>query len=556
MRTLLRFLHSQRACALLKGIALFLFAADMLRPVPVKSAPGPALPNQAAQQKPPLAKSSSFPASGIHEEIIGEITPGNEPGDAVTSGGHLAWIEKQGDYRLVFLDGKQQGGQYGTVSSLLVSADGRPCAFVAELSARQFVVVDGQRYPGEYTRIADLQIGPEPGSYAFTACLGEQCRLVANGKELGPAYQDIRSPSFTAGHEHYFYLAQQTDRWVLVHDGKEEGPRWEDSERFWISPDGRHTALAALSKHKWAWIVDGAPGPGFHVISLLGIAEDGQHYIYAGVDQSMKSLSASVVVDGEKLASYQGVGWVSLNQGVPGRVARAKLHAPYGFFEHRFQPGPLGNIDVLLPGVQTLLAKFDGVSNPFIAGPSKAVYTAKRGDKDFAVFVDGIPGPGFEDVSTSIAASKDGKHIAYAGLRAGAFVEVIDQQPGRSYPQESTEEIAGNVTLSEDAVHIGYETIGVGVHERAKRRMVVDGQAGPVYDALEIRNFQFSSDGLHHAYLVSGAKGDRDLVVFDGLESPLYDTVVPRSLRFLDSRTISFFALKDRTYVRVTEVLQ
>jgi hypothetical protein len=491
----------------------------------------------------------------MREQVIGRITPGNEPGDAVSSGDHLAWIEKQGDYRLVFLDGKQQGGEYGSVSSLLVGADGRHCAFVGELSARQFVLVDGQRNPGEYTRIADLQIGPEAGSYSFTGCFGERCRLVVNGKELGPAYQDIRSPSFAAGHEHYFYLAQQNDRWVLVHDGEEDGPRWEDTERLWISPDGRHTALAALSKHKWVWIVDGAPGPGFAVISPLDIAEDGQHYIYAGVDYKQKSLSASVIVDGKSTDSYRGVGWLFFNQGVPGMVARAKFHAPYGFAEQRYGQN-VASAAALLPGVHSLLAKFDGVSNPFLAGAAKSVYAAKRGDNDFAVFVDGIPGPGFEDVSTSIAVSQDHKHIAYVGLRGNSFAEVIDQRTGRSLAQGHNEDFIGQVVLSDDAAHLGYEIIGWGLHQRARRRMVVDGQAGPVYDAIEIRKFQFSSDGLQHAYLVSGAKGDRDLVVFDGLESPLYDTVVPGSLRFLDSRTISFVALKGRTYVRVTETLQ
>ncbi|HKM89666.1 MAG TPA: hypothetical protein VJX29_03550 [Candidatus Acidoferrales bacterium] len=565
-----RRLNSHAAIPLLAALAVL--SVTVLMPARAQEPPGvPAQKEAAPPTAPGLAKTAASPLPGIREEVIGQITPGNELDTAASVAGHLVWVEKMGDYRIVFFDGKQQGGEYVHVSSLVISADGRHCAFVGELSARQFVVVDGQRQPGDYTRIADPQIGPEAGSFAYTGCFGERCRLVVNGKELGPAYQDIQTPFFTAGHEHYFYLGQQNDKWVLVRDGEEEGPKWEDSGGLWVSPDGRHTALAARIKRKWVWIVDGAPGPAFPAISPLGIAESGEHYVYAGVEVRNKgSLLASTVVDGKITASYQGVlGWLYLNQGVPGSVsplslgaaaaaavARAKLHAPYGFFEQRFGPSSSGSGGELGLGVHTLLAKFDGVSNPIIAGAAKAVYAAKRGDKDFAVFVDGIPGPGFEDVSTSIAASPDGKHIAYAGLRGGAFAEVIDQQIGRSFPREDSAEYVGEVVLSGDATHLGYEIIGAGVHQRAKRRMVVDGRGGAVYDAFGFRGFQFSSDGQHHAYAVSGAHGDRDLVIFDGLESPLYDTVVAGSLSFIGNRAIRFIAQKGRTWVRVSESLE
>jgi len=567
----LRRLNSHTAIPLLAALAVLsvsvLIAARAQEPPGVPTQKEPAPPTA-----PGFAKPETFPLSGIREEVIGQITPGNELDTAASVAGHLVWVEKKGDYRIVFFDGKQQGGEYVHVSSLLIGADGRHCAFIGELSARQFLVVDGQRQPGEYTRVADPQIGLEAGSFAYTGCFGERCRLVVNGKELGPAYQDIQTPFFTAGHEHYFYLGQQNDKWVLVHDGEEEGPKFEDSGGLWVSPDGRHTALAARIKRKWAWIVDGAPGPGFPSISPLGIAEGGEHYIYAGVELRIKgsllastaagivvgdprSLYASTVVDGKITATYQGVGWLYLNQGMVGAVARAKLHAPYGFYEQSFGPSASSSSGDLGLGVHTLWAKFDGVSNPFIAGAAKAVYAAKLGDKDFAVFVDGIPGPGFEDVSTTIAASHDGKHIAYAGLRGGAFAEVIDQQIGRSFPQGDSAEYVGEVVLSDDATHLGFEIVGAGLHQRAKRRMVVDGRGGAVYDAFAFRSFQFSSDGQHHAYAVSGAHGDRDLIIFDGLESPLYDTVVAGSLSFNANRAIRFIAQKGSTWVRVSESL-
>jgi len=559
MRVLLPSLFPRCIACTAALFAACLFVAATLASIAVQGAPGTTARTPAGQQNPsPSAKASSFPVSGIHEEVIGKITPGNDPGPAVSSGGHLAWIEKkenQEDYGLVFLDGKKQFDEYAAIFSLLVSSDGQHCAFVGELPAGQFLILDGQKSPGEYTRVAELRLGSEAGSYTLTACDGEKCRLVVNGKGLGPEYQDIRAPAFTGGREHYLYLAEQNDKWVLVRDGREEGSKWDDSENLRISFDGLHTAFAARLKNKWAWVVDGTSGPGFPVISPLAVSEDGQHSIYVGVIPH-GSVSSSVVLDGEIVASFQGVGWVYFNQGVPGIVARYKFHAPYGFFEQRLSQNVGGGWVGLMPGVHTLLAKFDGVSNPLFAGATKAVYAAKRGDKDFAVFVGGTAGPGFEDVSTSIAVSQDGKHIAYAGLRGGSFVEVIDQHPGRSYPQQSTKEMVGNVTLSEDAAHFAYEIVGVGLHERANRRVVVDAQGEPLYDAIEIRDFQFSADGMHHAYLVSGAKGYRDLVVFDGLESPNYDSVVPGSLRFLDSRTVNFVALKNRTYVRVTEGLQ
>ena len=548
-------------------LALALLGVPLSKPVEAQEPSAvPAQKESAPQSGSGAAKPAAFPLAAVREEVIGQITSGSEREMAVSGTGHILWVEKRGDYRTVFFDGKQQGGEYGNVSSLLVSADGRHCAYVGELSARQSVVLDGQKLPGEYSQIADLRLGPESDSYSYSGCFGERCRLVVNGKELGPEYQDIRTPSFTPGHEHYFYLGKQNDKWVLVHDGKEESPRFEDSGELWISPDGHHTALAALTKRKWAWIVDGASGPGFPVISPLGITERGEHYIYAGAGtrleglpagmvQTAKEISAAVVVDGKISGSYTGAGWTALNQGTIGLVARSKLHLPYGFLEHRYGPSSTGSSTGWGLGVHQLLAKWDGVGNPFFAG-AKAVYAAKRGRKDFAVFVEGTPGPGFEDISTAIAASHDGAHIAYVGLRGGSFTEVIDQQTGRSFPQAHSEEFVGEVVLSDDAAHLGYEIIGWGLHQRAKRHMVVDGQGDPVYDALAFRDFQFSSDGRHHAYVVSGAHGDQDVVVFDGMESPVYDAVVAGSLSFTGDRAIHFIAQKGHTWVRVSEALE
>ena len=517
-----------------------------------------AAPAGRTQAGPHAEKSGAFPLSAIREEVIGQITAGNEMAAAASGAGHVLWAERRGDYRIVFFDGKQQGGEYANVSSPEVSADGRHCAFVGEISARQFAVVDGQKLPGEHTRIADLQLGPESGFYSYIGCFGGQCRLVVNGKEQGPEYRNIRSPSFTAGHEHYFYLGEQNDRWVLVHDGKEEGPKIEDSAELWISHDGRHTAMAVHSNHKWGWIVDGAPGPAFLVISPLAITEDGEHSAYAGAKPSSgKSSASSVVIDGKISASYDGASWLAGNQGVIGMVERAKLHLPYGFLDQRYGSNPTGNGSGygVGRGVHSLLAKWDGVSDPLIAGAGKAVYAAKRGGKDFAVFIDGTAGPGFEDISTSIAVSRDKQHIGYVGLQQGSFVEVIDQQTSRSYPRGDSAEYVGQVLLSDDAAHVSYEIIGWGTHQREKRRMVVDGQGGAVYDALAMREFQFSSDGRHHAYVVSSAHGDQDAVVFDGRESPAYESVVAGSLSFNGDRAICFVALKGRRWVRVSESL-
>ena len=526
-----------------------------------------ATPAASAQAAPHAGESGTIPLSAIQEKLIGQITPGNTVDAAASGAGHILWVERRGDYRIVLLDGKQQGGEYGNVSSLEVSGDGRHCAYVGELSARQSAVVDGQKLPGEYTRIADLRLGPEPGSYSYTGCFGERCRLVVNSKEVGAEYQDIRSPSFTAGHEHYFYLGEQNDKWVLVHDGKEEGPKYDDSMSLWISADGRHTALAGQSKGKWSWVVDGAAGPGFLVISPLSITAGGEHSVYAGVTtelgglpggivQSQKGLAASVVVDGKLTGTYRGAGWLAMNQGAIGAVARGKLHLPYGFLEQRYSTSSGSASGILGRGVYPLLAKWDGTSNPLYVGTDKAVYAAKRGDKDFAVFVNGAPGPDFEDISLSIAASLDGKHIGYVGLREGSFVEVIDQQAGRPFPRGQSADFAGQIQLSDDAAHLGYEVIGWGLHQRGKRRMVVDGRGGPVYDALAIQEFQFSSDGGHHAYAVAGAHGDLDVVVFDDMESPAYDTVVAGSLHFAGDRAIEFIAQKSGKWVCVTESLE
>src|SRR5208282_1019338 len=515
MRVSWPWLNLGRTSASHHRLALCLFAAGILSPIAVPNAHGIPPRNQAAKQSPPpLVTPSTFPASGIQEEVIGKITPGNEPGDAVSVGNHLAWIEKLGDYRLVFLDGKQQPGQYAKVPYLFLSDDGIHSAFVAELSGRQYLILSGEVRSSEYPRISSFHLDPQAGYYVLGGCTREGCRMVVNGKEVGPAYEDIRDPVFTTDRGHYFFLGVRDNQCFLVRDGQEQGPKMDDCKNLSISPDGQHTAVAALLKSKWSWIVDGAPGPAFPVIGSLDLTADWRRYTYAGVRATLAGrflprvgIEGAVVVDGKVIASYEGLGFAQAER---------------------------------LPGVAPILfAGPDGVSDPFFLEDGRLVYAARRGKNDFAVFVDGVPGPSFEFLSGLIAVAQHGKHIAYVGFRSGSFVEVLDQRPGRSIPQQLRGEFSGGVVLSDDAAHIGFWLatrgyyIETGTPQRGKRHMVVDGQAGPTYDALEIRNFQFSSDGQHHAYLVSGAKGDRDLVVFDGLASPLYDNVIHRSLRFL-----------------------
>lgn len=495
----------------------------------------------------PQTPSTPVTPFAFHEEVMAEMSPGSEYKKAFIGDSHLAWAESQGGSVTVRLDGKQQGQTYKEVSHLNFNADESHFVFFGQRTNSSWVfVLDGQEKSPEYKEVTAVVFQPNGTSYAYGACQEKKkCKLVVDGAETGAEYQNISYPRYSRDGKRLAYFGKKEKKWIAIVDGKELGPELDD---FWgpacgFTRDGTRFFAAGEIKGDWFYVLDGQAGPSFGVLSPLHFSSDGQHYTYgaasAKVGFKKQKTTGSIIVDGQAVASYEG-------KGMSGALAQG-----------------LGRYtETLAAGVRDFSPDFHGVSSPRFTLEGKLVYAARRDKGDVAVFVGTDAGPGFDEVLSFVAFSEDSKHFAYVARREKEFVEVRDNVPGKSF--SSTRHEASDVpwiAINDDAMHLAYETVSggnqykAGQTSRALRSVILDGQQGPEYDALNLRNFQFEEDAKHYFYEVIGAKGNKDLVNVDGHESQLYDFVI--SSRFVPhSNTMSFVARSGQKFLLVSAVLE
>jgi hypothetical protein len=477
----------------------------------------------------------------VKEELVAEISSGGEYSAAFVLGSHLVWAEKSGDRYTVRLDGKQLGAIYQEVHIYLRGkAEDPHVLMVAKRQGKWVALYDGQESTSEYESMTNADIGPEGHPVIVGGCLAKKkCYLIVNGKETGPEFEDIAAPDFNLKSGHYVYFGQRSKKWVAMLDGKETGPEMDDFSRVIWGPEGKYLTVAARLDKKYTWIVDGKPGPLFDVIGEIVFSRDGQHYAYGGARVKSgfgsQEVRGSIVVDGqERTESWKGEGltggWTAI----------------------------LGSYRYVLKGVKSLSADFHGVSDPAFTADGNVMFARRQEDGHVVVHFGGRAGPAFDDMVSSIYTSDDGKHVAYIAREGDKFVEVRDQVAGAGFPGKREVSFVGWMAMNKDLTHLAYEIVRGGNEfkqgrtRRALRRVVIDGKGGPEYDSYNLVPSRFSEDGNHYLYTVHGAKGDRDLMVFDGVEGPLYDDVFSPSARFIDNQTVEFVARQGRRFLRVT----
>ena len=485
------------------------------------------------------------PTSGalkLREELIGEVAAGSKVQMARSTENHLAWVEKKGGDRIVKLDGKQVGGVYEDADHLRFSEDEQHLAFAAKRRSKWVLVLDGEERTKDYGRLSTPSLSKNGKFFAVIGCREKKCRLIVNGDEMTPEFDDASAPMFTASGEHYGYFGKRNKKWVLMLDNKEYGPEMNDFVTWWMDPDAKRVAVAGQISGNWTWIVDKVPGPGFDVISDIAFSADYQHYAYGGTDAKWgfgkHKTRGVMVVDGKVAGEYEGSGFGGGWQGMFGQTTQ------------------------IATGLRSLSPDFHGVSDPQYTPDGKLVYAGRRGEDNVAVMIGGAGGPVFEDIVSPIAISSEGNHVAYVGKRGESFIEVRDNQPGASFPGKRAESFVGFVMISSDGEHLAYEIVRGGQQfkqgrtTRALRRVVIDGQAIREYDALGIRDFSLRANGKRYHYAVIGAEGSRDHVVFNGLQTKLYDDVFSGSVDFVDDQTVEFVAQDGQKFLKVTAVLE
>jgi len=184
-----------------------------------------------------------------------------------------------------------------------------------------------------------------------------------------------------------------------------------------------------------------------------------------------------------------------------------------------------------------------------------AAYPVRHGTK-WSVWRDGTAGELYDSVH-SLTFSPDGRHFAYCGRRGKEKWLWVDDQIRKVRGISP-----GSILYSPDSAHMlfkgGRFPPGTNI---AKVFVVLDGKAGPEFDALSVSNQVFSPDSQRLAYVgsrraenpqgkvprVAAGRAEvfflEDFVVVDGKESPAYDDTSKQTLVFSpDSQHVAYGA--------------
>lgn len=521
-------------------------SAASVKPQPAPLQATPSTQQSGLTRSPQDARSGSVsPAQPrIQEQLIAEVSTGSEYVIGNVLGGHILWSEKSGNQYSVRLDGKQVGGVYQEVNVGFRGETENPhVIMVAKRRGKWVALYDGEERTAEYDTITSADVGKGGHPFIVGGCRDKKCYLVMDGKETGPEFQDVGTPDVNLKSGHYAYFGKRGKSWVAMLDGKETGPAMDDYYRVRWGPEGKFLAVAARLGNNFTWIVDGVPGPLFDVIGEITFSPDGRHYAFGGARArsgfGSQEIRGSIVVDGkESEEAWKG-------EGLTGRWT-----AIFGSYRY------------MLKGVKHLSADFHGVSDPTFTADGSLVFAKRLGNGNVAVQFGGRAGPMFDDVVSPIITSDDAKHVAYVGRRGDSFVDVRDQVAGTSFPGKREMSFVGWIAMTKDGTLVAYEIVRGGNEFkqgktlRAQRRIVLDGKGGREYDAHNLVPGLFSEKGTHNLYTVHGAQGDRDRIVFDEIETPLYDDVYSQSARFVGEQSIEFVARQGRRFLHVTMTLE
>lgn len=489
----------------------------------------------------PLSAQSPSSTPAFHEQVIGEIPAGTAFKAWIVAGDHVAWAEAQDGNWTVMLDGKQQGGTYNNVEYLTLSPDGLHLHFFGKLRDRWVHVFDGNETSPGYASVTAISLQPEGNSFAYGACVGKNsCRLVVDDKAASDEYQNMSPPQYSADGKHLGFSGGREKASHIVVDGHDAGPPvgYYDPNHWGFDSAGRLYA-AASTNFKWTYLIGDKLGPMvYDVISPIAFSPDGQHYAYGGanVHQGFGKLKmdATIVLDGRPGQIYEGSGMAGAWTAVV-----------------------LGEVAIAPAGVQVLLADFFGVSDPAFSPDGKLAYAVRQGKGDVVVMSGEEAGPALDELLSPIVFSRDAKHSAYVGAQGASFLEVRDNQPGKTFPIGARVGVVDWGVMSADGSRLAYELVRGGVDfmsratTRARRTVVLDGQPGREYNADSIGMLLFTGDNRHYVYSVARVDGKYDLVVADGAESNPYDEIT--DLRISPDGTSAIFLARDSSrLLRVT----
>lgn len=491
------------------------------------------------------------PQAVASEELIAEKDPGCAASDkedvASTEARKGAWRCRVGENWSVFVNGVRQGGTFDEARALFFRPGGEHLAFAARRGRRWMMVVAGQEPAGTYEDIGVPVFSPKGGHLAYGARRDKRWLIVEDGKEGTASYSQVAWPMYSRNGKHMAFGAKPAKKWVFVLDGQAQGGEFDALVAQTFSLDGEREAHVVRRGNKLVAIIDGKEGSPFDIIGGLGFSADGRRAAYAGVDvrsgfANEKALGRAII-DGTAGPDFEGKQIGSL---LSSMATGSTPHLARGYFPQLF-------------------ADTHGLTAPVFSPDGKRVAYAARPAKDrAAVFVDGQESPAYPSVLDGPVFSPDSQHVAVVIGDAGATSLVVD---GTKVGRPSTGELdfVAGLLFSPDSRRVAYVSVkggdwyARGYTVRARRRVYVDGVAGPEYDALFLGPVVFTADGRHVIYIVEGlsvSSKNVSLVVVDGVEGKHFDYVYGLPRITSDGGSIEYVAQTGRKLYLVTQPLE
>lgn len=371
--------------------------------------------------------------------------------------------------------------------SLTVSPDSQHIAYVARNNKKYFVVKDGiGQKPYDDIAKGSPIFSPDSQKVIYGGQKGNNWCIVSGTQEM-KLYKNISRPLVSSDSKRLAYVASDSDKGksFVVIDGKEERRQYDGviMKPFSLifSPDSSRFAYTAVKNKKMFLVCDGKESKAYDRIGSVNFSWDSKHIAFIAMDGTGKMFLVSDGVESEKHER-----------------------------------------------IMLFLYSYDS---------KRLAYVAFDKNK-WAVYVDGKPGPSFDNLSVP-RFSPDSAKIAYtAAVKKDKMGLMVDhKQVGPDCDEFSY------LMFSPDSAHVL-----VAAKKGAKWSIVTDGVEGQAYDAVAFPIF--SPDYKHMAYVVK--KEGREMIVHDGKEGPSYDGAIS-PIFSPDSQHILAVCKKKDKYVVVVD---
>lgn len=460
------------------------------------------------------------------EVSLGKLPPNAVKYSMVISpdGKHIAYVTKQDNGKRVVVDGVE-GKLYPDIQEVRLSEAGRPAeirfspdservAYVASRDNRCFVVVgavEGKSY--EFIKVGGIIFSDDSKRIAYVARVEEKEIVVVDGVEGKPFdYISDLSSLFSSDGKSVRYIGVRRSgpeqRNALVVNGAEVMEEEYINSSYPKEP-GNPPAYVIKRGEKWHVMLNGKLGPPYDQIgNNIIFSRDKKHMLFRG----SRGRYDFIVLDG-----------------VEGKERGSIIENSYAF-------GPDGKpAYVMLDGRGRWVIIGDIENGPydyvlgemeFSEDGKRSAFVAER-DRQRFVVIDGVEGPKFDDITLDIRFSADAKRYSYAGKRGGKQYAVIDGV-ATAYDEISS------LVFSPDGKHLS-----VCARRGENRLTLVDGVEQGTSD-IRISRIIFSPDSRRFAgWAQKGVKGDKQLIVIDGVPGRTYDGV--SDLQFTaDSRHVIY----------------